>query len=48
MVFWKNDVDEWNGGKIIPQELVDILCGDSTGWLQGGGDNESFPQKQTQ
>ena len=38
---------EWTGGKIVPQDLIDILCDDSTGCKEAG-DNDDFQQKQTQ
>ena len=38
---------EWTGGKIVPQTLTDMLYNDSTGCKEAG-DNDIFPQKQTQ
>ena len=33
---------EWTSRKIVPQELIDILCYDSTG-CKKADDNDDFP-----
>ena len=32
---------EWTGGKIVQQELIEILCDESTGCKEAG-DNDEF------